>query len=96
MPLEEYMKQLLHWQFPKMCHVAIPYPHRKVLADKRVFLVNEGMSREEAAKLGIAYTTGSFDDALHEAFEEKGKDATVVTIPLTFNEHRGTSIPLLG
>ena len=33
-PLEEYMKQLLHWQFPKMCHVAIPYPAGRPGASK--------------------------------------------------------------
>ena len=95
-PLEDYMKQLLHWQFPKMCHVAIPYPHRKVLAEKRVFLVNEGMTQDEAKKLGVVYSTNSFEDALEEAFAEKGKDASIVRVPLTFNEHRGTSIALFS
>ncbi len=61
---------------------------RKVLADKRVFLVNEGMAKDEAGRLGVAYTTDSFDDALGEAFAEQGENASIVRVPLTFDEHR--------
>jgi nickel-dependent lactate racemase len=93
-PLEQYMRQLLHWEFPEMCHVAIPYPHRKVLAEKQVFLVNEGLSTDEAMRLGVSYSTKSFDDALDKAFQSKGRDAKIVRIPVTFGEHRGTPIPL--
>jgi len=59
--------------------VSIAFPHKRVLENKRVFLVSERISDIEAKEFGFAFSTKSFPEALSKALEEKGKNATIAT-----------------
>ncbi len=58
---------------------SIMYLAKKALTSRRVFLVSEGISAQDAAAYGFAFSSRSFEDALGKAFSELGRDATVST-----------------
>ncbi|MEM2906025.1 MAG: lactate racemase domain-containing protein [Candidatus Bathyarchaeia archaeon] len=76
MRLEDLARTVIRCECNVRCGALI-YPHRRVFDRRRVFLVTEGISKEDGEKLGAAYTTDSFDEALAKALQEKGKDATI-------------------
>jgi nickel-dependent lactate racemase len=59
--------------------ISIMYLAKKALASRRVFLVSEGISKEDALAYGFAFSTRSFEEALGKAFVERGRDATIST-----------------
>lgn len=59
--------------------ISITYLAKKALASRRVFLVSEGISTEDAAGYGFAFSSRSFEEALGKAFAELGGDATIST-----------------
>jgi hypothetical protein len=46
------------------------WSHRRCLEERRVFLVSNGVSREEGLKMGFAWVTSSYDEALERALDE--------------------------
>lgn len=53
------------------------YTAKRVLTKKRVILVSEGVSDDDARAYGFAHATRSFEDALAVAFRHHGQDATI-------------------
>jgi len=74
--LEDLARTMVRNECNLRC-ASLVYPHRRVFENKKVFLVTEGISKEDGKELGAAYATDSFDDALTKAFEEKGKDVRI-------------------
>ena len=59
--------------------ISIMYLAKKALAARRVYLVSEGISGEDATAYGFAFSNRSFEEALARAFSELGRDATIST-----------------
>ncbi len=57
------------------------WSHRHCLEKYRCFLVSEGISADEGAAMGFAYTTRSFKEALKRAFDELGSNARIIANP---------------
>jgi hypothetical protein len=58
------------------------YSAKKMLIKKRVFLVSDAVSHQDAAEFGFAHSVRSFDEAISLALEHHGKDATIsVNLP---------------
>lgn len=86
-------KQLLKLPYEELTRIVVrrlgeprsttmTWSHKRTLAQRRVFLVTEGISEEEGIEFGFAYTTGSFEAALRKAFSELGKEAKIaVNLP---------------
>lgn len=53
------------------------YGAKKMLQKKRVVLVSDGISEEDAREFGFADSTRSFDEALSLALQRHGSDATI-------------------
>ena len=60
------------------------YSARRVLENRRVFLVCDGLDPLEAGQLGFEYCTSSFEDALHTALEDRGGDARIAVNNVKF------------
>lgn len=72
-PTEELARQLLH----RETHDGLAYGLRRTLERKRLYVVAEGLSKQDADKASIAYVASSLDEALGKAFQELGDDARV-------------------
>ncbi|MDP6824109.1 MAG: lactate racemase domain-containing protein [Dehalococcoidia bacterium] len=59
--------------------VSIMYLAKKALASRRMFLVSEGISEDDALAYGFAFSTRSYEEALGKAFDELGQNATIST-----------------
>ncbi len=53
------------------------YTARRVLERRKVFLVCDGISAQEAQEYGFAYCTANFDEALALALVDRGPDAQI-------------------
>ena len=60
------------------------YSARRVLENRRVFLVCDGLDPLEAGQLGFEYCTSSFEDALQTALEDRGGDARIAVNNVKF------------
>lgn len=74
--LEELAKMLVRKQ-GNIRNVSMVYSAKRVLASRRVFLVSDGISPEDAHAFGFALATRSFDEALAAALAERGHDASI-------------------
>jgi hypothetical protein len=57
--------------------LSILYSARRILENRRVFLVSDGIRAAEARELGFEYSTSSFEEALQTALEDRGRDAGI-------------------
>ncbi len=76
LPIEEIAKRIVRKDGYVRGMVMI-YSAKRYLKKKKVFLVSEGISDEDAAEFGFAYSTRSFDDAISRALRRHGKDASI-------------------
>lgn len=74
---QEEVARLLVRKDGNVRNVSMVYSAKKVLASRRVFLVSQGISPDEAKAFGFAMGTDSFDEALGAALSELGPDATI-------------------
>jgi len=58
---------------------SVLYTARRVLEQRKVFLVCDGIQPQEAKEFGFQYCTSCFEEALAVAFEDRGKDARIAT-----------------
>lgn len=76
-PLEELTRVVVRRQ-GELRSTCMSWSHRSAIESVRTYLVSEGISPATGAKMGFAWTTSSFADALARALGELGSGARVV------------------
>ncbi len=76
LPIDEIARRIVRRQGYIRGTVML-YGAKKILNKKRVILVSEGISHDDAREFGFAYSTKSFDEALAIAFQHHGPKATI-------------------
>ena len=94
LPLDELSKIVVR-KLGEPRSTTMSWSHRRCLEQGRVFLVSDGVGREEGEAMGFAFVTRSFDEALAKAFGELGRDAGVV-VNAAGGTYAGTVAPQAG
>jgi nickel-dependent lactate racemase len=76
MPIEEIARRIVRRQGYIRGTVML-YGAKKMLNKKRVILVSEGISHDDAKEFGFAHSARSFEEALSIAFAQHGPAATI-------------------
>jgi nickel-dependent lactate racemase len=82
MPIGELAKRIVR-KDGYVRGMVILYSAKRFLEKNRVILVSKGISDQDAKEFGFAFSTRSFEDALLQAFDRHGEDASIA---IKFNE----------
>jgi nickel-dependent lactate racemase len=82
MPMEQLAQKIVRKE-GYVRGMAMLFSAKKILNNKRVIVVSNGISDQDAKEFGFAYSTRSFEDALSQALKQHGDDAS---ISIKFNE----------